>query len=55
MINNNVKASTHQRFQKAYLESRNALQRINLDLNRHQVIIVSGRDQRTYHSHPRDH
>ncbi|MFH0258053.1 hypothetical protein ACGRL8_13740 [Vibrio rumoiensis] len=44
-----------QRFQQAYLKSRKAMQRIDLDLNRSQIIVVAEGGRQIYRPYRWDH
>lgn len=49
------KDSAPQRFQKAYLHSRKMMQRIDLDLNRSQIIVVVDNGRQIYRPYRWDH
>lgn len=47
--------TTRQRFQKAYLKSRKMMQRIDLDLNRSQIVVVADNGRQIYRPYRWDH
>lgn len=47
--------TTQQRFQKAYLKSRKMMQRIDLDLNRSQIVVVADNGRQIYRPYRWDH
>lgn len=49
------KNSAPQRFQKAYLHSRKMMKRIDLDLNRSQIIVVADNGRQIYRPYRWDH
>ncbi|MCF7352778.1 hypothetical protein [Vibrio sp. CK2-1] len=47
--------TAQQRFQKAYLKSRKMMQRIDLDLNRSQIVVVADNGRQIYRPYRWDH
>lgn len=47
--------TAQKRFQKAYLKSRKMMQRIDLDLNRSQIVIVTDNGRQIYRPYRWDH
>ncbi|MGO2497002.1 MAG: hypothetical protein ACTH6I_03180 [Vibrio litoralis] len=47
--------TVQQRFQKAYLKSRKMMQRIDLDLNRSQIVVVADNGRQIYRPYRWDH
>ncbi|MGV3000572.1 hypothetical protein [Vibrio sp. E150_018] len=47
--------TAQQRFRKAYLKSRKMMQRIDLDLNRSQIVVVADNGRQIYRPYRWDH